>query len=562
MEAGKTNSTLFFLGILFIYLVLRAVAWKNTTLLEDHDSVSYLGQIKLFLTFDLQEIINMDPDGTPFYPFFGALCSLPGWSVETGARLCSLLFSSVLFLAVLGIGKQIAKRLAVAIGLLILSFSPVLISLSFSVLTEASYIATIYLGLWFFWTQYKEPKLWKGAILGIIFGLCFLNRTEGILYLAIIPLLQGAHSLFGRQKQYDFKRLTGWTFLFIISFSLLAIPQIWRVSHKMGHLAINGRQVWTLILKNPDGKSYEEKLYGLDLSPSQINLSYVQSHPEVIGQFVSKVRPRDYIEIMVWNYEQLNKEQLGILIGPLGLILFGFGLFALYLAGRHFEAFLVLAFIAFNLVGPLMHNVALRHIAVIAPLMVLIEGIGIVYLSQQLLEFHKSSFMGKHLPFVFLFVLIGASAPRLYVKLFRPPQFNSYFKNPEYSPMDLEEPVSIVQETARNELLRPPVIVARKNYLSYFAAGSPVLLPYTDYEGLVTYSHLNNIDFLFLQHRLLTEYPFLEAFLKDSSPPDDFLLVYRRKDRYGQNIELYRFQKHSQSTRAPGGLVQEGLEAK
>ena len=67
-----------------MYLIVRCLAWKNTILLEDTDSLFYLNNIKEFLTFDLQNIINLDADSTPFYPFFGALFSLPGWSVETG----------------------------------------------------------------------------------------------------------------------------------------------------------------------------------------------------------------------------------------------------------------------------------------------------------------------------------------------------------------------------------------------------------------------------------------------------------------------------------------------
>lgn len=519
-------------------MILRLYAWKNTVLLEDHGSLSKLEAIKVFLTFNLQNIINLDPDRTLFYEFFGALFSLPGWSLETGARLCSLFFSSLLFLAVIGIGKQIAKPLEVAMGLLILSLSPVLISLSFSVLLEPSYIAMIYLGMWLFWNQYKDPNLWKAGFLGIIFGLSFLSRVEGIMYVIIIPLLQGLYLLFSRYKHYGFNRFIVWAITFVFFFSLMAIPQIWRVSYKIGDFALNGRQVWSVLLNYPDGKSREEKVYGLDYSPSQINISYLMNHPEEVNKLVSnrsKMYLLQYLKNAVLGFTDFYDKKLGILIGSLGLIFFAFGLLALYQKGYRFETLLILAFIGFNLVPPLSHNfVAIRHIAIIAPIIMLMEGVGIFYLSDKLLE-NTNFYLGKYiLPFIFLFCLVGASAVSL-LNTFRPPSFNG-----EYSLSELKEPMSIINKISEKELLISPVIASRKGYLAYFTGGKQVCVPYIDYEGLVKYCELNKVYFLYLKHELLVTYPFMADFLRDQ-PPRDFVLIYSGVDPYGKKIELYRF---------------------
>ena len=58
-----------------------------------------------------------------------------------------MLFSMVLFLALLKIGLHLAPAGDVAKGLWLVSISPVLIPFSFSVLSVPSYVATIYLGL-------------------------------------------------------------------------------------------------------------------------------------------------------------------------------------------------------------------------------------------------------------------------------------------------------------------------------------------------------------------------------------------------------------------------------
>ena len=81
----------------------------------------------------------------------------------------------------------------------------------------------------------------------------------------------------------------------------------------MGQLAINGRQVWVQILNNPDGKSYEEKIYGLDYSKDQINLLFLQSHAEAARQLKTSVGPLTYLKTIVRNSIAFYEDRLGFL---------------------------------------------------------------------------------------------------------------------------------------------------------------------------------------------------------------------------------------------------------
>jgi len=524
-----------FLSIFSLYLILRLVAWKHAfTLGEDSDSVGYLYTIKAFLRFDLDKIIDLSPTITPFYPFFSAVLSLPTRSPEIGARLCSLLFSSLLFLSVFKIGKRIGNQTGVAAGLLILSFSTVLIPLSYGVLTESSYIATIYLGMWVFWTQFEHPDMGKAALLGCIFGLSFLNRTEGILYIAIIPFFQTVHLVVSRRRQYGVRRFAGWALVYLACFSVIVAPQIWRVSKKMGRFAINGRQVWSLVLNNPDGKSYDEKIHGLDYSPSLVNIDYLQIHPEAMkGYGRDHIDVRRYARNFMDEFKSLYQKQLGVLIGPFGFMCFAFGLIALYEAEKQFDLFLILAFIGLNLVPPLLHNVVVRHIAVIAPIMMLVEGIGIVHISHRLLASRNLYPKGRYvLPALLLAVLIGASAFVLRDETLDPPK--SHFA---YSPKDLEPSAEIIKNFSIQHSKRSPVIVAQWPFLAYYSNGIPVRLPFTDYEGLVKYCYLNHVDFLYLHYGTVKNHPFLVAF-REKNHDGKFELLYRGTDSFfHENIE-------------------------
>jgi len=548
--ATEVGGKALFLSIFVVYVVLRLIAWQQTVLVEDHDSLVYLDQIKIFRTFDWEKIISMGGFTTQFYPFSAALLSWPGWSAETSARFCSMLFSSLLFLSVLGIGNRVAGAKGAAFGLIILTFSPILIPFSFSVLAEPSYVALIYAGFWVFWTQYENPKFWKAGLLGLIFGLAFLTRIEALLNLFAIPFLQGVRVFLGRRQDNSLKRFVGWTAIFVLSFSLLAGLQIWRVSQKFGYFAIDERQVWTVARGVLDGKSYEEQINGLNFSPSQINVDYIRSHPEVQAQFASNASIKDVVlksaKTIVFNLDDLYRNKLNILLGPLGLLFFCAGLFALYKSGRPRDGLLVLAFIVFNSVGPLLYQVQIRYIAVIAPLMMLVEGIGIVHLAGSVATLWKrGSARENTVRLVFLLILLAAWALPLYWFYTSPTTFNG-----EYSPDSLREPARIVKSITETELLRPPTLSARKGYVIYYADAKPAALPYTDLQGLARFCELNKVDFLFLEHRLIQGYPFLDAF-NGGSLPAGFVLLYQGIDAFGGKMELYRFQKNSR------GLVKE-----
>lgn len=539
INMGDKKTHLIVLGILVSYVALRLIAWHTTILLEDHDSVSYLRTITDVVNLDWQRILRWSPDRTPFYPTIGALCKLPGWPVEMGARFASFLFSMLLFPVMLGIGNRLVEKSATLIGLLILCLNPVLVFLSVSVLTEPSYIAIVYLGLFVLLTSYGKLPLSGAAATGLIFGLGFLNRTEGIIFFVGVPILQGILSFQDSRSKDNIVAYIKWCALFMVIFTMLASMQIWHVSQKMGRFAINGRQVWMAILNTADDKSYDEKIYGLSHSPKITNLRYAQKHPEAIKRLVGEDYLKDSLETVkniLRNLLDLYQNQFGILVGPIGLILFGFGLVYLYQLGKRSEIAVIVCFILLNLIAPLAHNVTMRHIAVIAPIMMLLEGMGFMYLFSTV-----TNSANRHNGFTLFIVLTLAvhltvgSGISLMKNISNPARYNW-----EYNPKMIKVFAGKIRESLLKEKEGGPAIAARKSYLAYYASGLQNALPYTSYDKLVKWCRLNKIDFFFLQHRLVAAYPFLNKFKCEVAPPD-FLLLYTSKDNWGNNIELYRF---------------------
>src|SRR5436190_17100357 len=229
-ESSFRAGGLRFFILLIIFLLPRLLSWRNGTGLEDHDSVRYLMEVQALAKLDFTGFLRgLGVDDAPLFPFLGALFSLPVSSVETGARLCSLVFSLGVFAAILGIARRFTSLEAAALGLLIMSLNPVLILLSFTPITEPSYIGLVYLSFWAFWLQYENPTKWTGLLLGLLFGLAFLTRAEGLVFLAAIPVMQFVHFFF-RQARYRLHQLWSWALVFVLGFALLASVQVWQVS--------------------------------------------------------------------------------------------------------------------------------------------------------------------------------------------------------------------------------------------------------------------------------------------------------------------------------------------
>jgi len=536
-EVFTHSGTWYGLGLLAIYIALRTLAWKNTTLLEDTDSTSYLWYIAFLMEWpSFGQIVNLDPDFSPFYPFLATLFSLPGWSPEFSARLCSFVFSIGLFFAIAGIGNRLTARPSeIAIGLLLLCFTPILISLSISVLTEPSYIATVYIGLWLFLTQYKLPTLDKAALLGLVFGLSFLNRLEGLIFLAVIPFFQLLHYYIDKKRNYNLKHLVVWTLMFSTCFIVIITPQIWRVSEKMGHFALNGRQVYSVIMNNPDGKSLSEKIFGLDYSDSETNIEYLRVHYEPVKQMAANIPLTTYPIQFLKHLSGFYRVESAQLLGPLVIVFFAFGLLALYLSGRIYESLMAITFIGTTLLPSLLTPYLERHVAIILPLIALIAGIGIAYVARTLLENTRFRQRGVTLlSLLFVAATIVLLAPPLGKAVITPPKFND-----EYSHAELQKPLELVRNIATNELHRKAVIVGERGYLAHYSGAKQLYLPYTDLQRLIKFCELNKADFLYFSHQRVQTHPFFVDYLQNGLPKN-FALLYFGLDYQGSKVVLYR----------------------
>jgi hypothetical protein len=304
----------------------------------------------------------------------------------------------------------------------------------------------------------------------------------------------------------------------------------------MGGFAINGRQAWALFLgRDLTGVACDRKLWGLDYSPSEMNIQYIETHAQVRSQLVSTRSTRDYLAAAARNLTLLYHYAIPAMAGALGIALFALGLVALYLRGQRFETFLVIAFMVNAISAPIVQNLLLRHVLVMLPLILCVAGIGAADLVERLLG--DPSLQSRWATVGLLLVTgawVSAEGMPLRDAIFYPPTFNR-----EYSRAELEEPIRIVERIEKEELHRQPVVCSRRPYLQWYADTDMVSLPFTDAKGLRTYLALNRSDFLFLEYTQLANFPFLSEFA-GPVPPDGFQLLYRKDTPANGRLELYR----------------------
>ena len=531
--------TILYLVVFSIFLFFRLLSWHNDPLFEDHDSVVLMKQALTYRSLDMNQIAKLDASKTPFYPAFVALLTPSDEKVELGARVTTFLFSLILFFILIILGKKYTSPIGVASGLLFLSVSPELIRLSFSILTEPSYITTVYLGLAIFLWHCHQPSILKSILLGVVFGSAFLNRVEGILFLVFIPVAHLGHYFINTENKYQFHTCLKYCAIFVFTYSLVITPQIMSVSEKMNQFSLNGRQVWSKLLSGDvSNRSYEEKIMGLDYSPREVNIQYLLKNPSEVASADNSLSLTKYAKTILRNFNELYRYRLGELLGPFCIFFAGIGLYSLLIRKKYFETLLFLGFIVIGLIAPLVHNVVIRHIAVIAPAIMLLAGVGI----GQLYDLLKPNNHQLNRVWFISLMIVATVFITMFPQTLKLKELilDEDTINREYRPSDYDQVIRILKNDAslQNLKLSEAKISSRKHYISFYSGLERVRIPYTEYNELVYYLKLNSVNYLFLDYRKLKLYPFLDSFNKDVS--SDFTLLFDGVNWRNDNIRLYR----------------------
>jgi len=215
-----------------LYLVLTAKG-------IDPDGTVYLSAANDFLKGDfLKAFSNVFP---PFYPFLTALLSPLAGDVELAGRIVSLIFGTLTLLPVYYLGRRLFGEKITIFSIFLLIFHPYLAEFSGSVLSESVYTFLVALGVLVGWKG-LDSKSWSLMfLLGILLGLAYLTRPEGLGFVALFLLWIFFSE--GLRFWQGFRIKWFMALSLVVGISIFAIPYIlflhqvtgkWILSQKIG----------------------------------------------------------------------------------------------------------------------------------------------------------------------------------------------------------------------------------------------------------------------------------------------------------------------------------------
>ncbi len=175
----------------------------------------------------------------PLYPFLISLISPDTPYVEITGRLISLFFGTMALIPIYYLSKEVAGLKGATFSCLFYAFHPYLTAYSGMLLSEATYWCIFTLAVYFFWTGLKKGNFFRCIISGILLGLAYLTRPEGIGYLFTFWMWI---LFYGGLKRGWFKKtvLLGGV---ILPFVLFLIPYMIYIHQETGHWLISKKAI-------------------------------------------------------------------------------------------------------------------------------------------------------------------------------------------------------------------------------------------------------------------------------------------------------------------------------
>ena len=170
----------------------------------------------------------------PLYPLLIAAASFLTGDYESAGRLVSLILGALLPLPVFGIAARLFNRTVAVIAAILSLSHPLLIYLSFMVLSEGGYATLLLSAIYLVIRALDESsnRLW--LLIGAAFGLCYLFRAEALVAFTISVL-------FAFIAKGNFIEKGKRMVVAILVFSFFALPVVFFIYKSTGRLMLEAK---------------------------------------------------------------------------------------------------------------------------------------------------------------------------------------------------------------------------------------------------------------------------------------------------------------------------------
>ena len=221
------------IGVAAIALAIRVLVAEFLPVIPP-DGVVYVAVAKQFQATGSA----FDPLFHPLYPLLIALAQPFVGDWEMSGRLVSAFFGALVILPAFALTRGIVGRQAALLSCVFIAVHPRLVQNSASVLCEATYTFLLVTGVLAARRGLVSGPRALIPLAGVCFGLSYLVRPEGLLYLVGLVLIAFFMLVTGRERA---GAVVPWLGGAVVIFTAIVAPYVWYLAEAWGHFTLSGK---------------------------------------------------------------------------------------------------------------------------------------------------------------------------------------------------------------------------------------------------------------------------------------------------------------------------------
>jgi len=517
------------------------------------DEIHYL---KLAASGSLEGLSNvLHAYWSPFYPFMVAVFSKIVPDFELAARLFSMLCGTALIVPLYFFVKSHFNKKIAILTALWCALYPVTAFHDTGIFTESLYTLLVISGLLTGWHALSRKSWLWGGLTGILFGLGYMTRPEGIGFLMVffgISLIVGLHQWI-RMKTY---RIILIGMIGIAGFIAVSSPYLLFLHRTSGRWMLSTKasnqqgEIYAMTKKQDEIDRYrilndDNTQLPLDQLYHIGNFNTVDTdEKETLVKVTVPLLMRKYIE----NLYKIVKEWIPKTLTSVLFVLITLGLWGLpWDRKRLIRELYLLFYICFFWFGviPMFHATE-RYFLPFFPLCFIWAGKGMeiftIWIGSTLKQLIQSSKAKRWirpmaLAGVVLFVFGGSFLPELGKVINRREWAYGYWN----SPVEQKQAGLWLKEYASGI----PVIMSRNHTADYYAGNfdvkQSVEIPLDELDRVRVYAAHRNVKYLLLNERYIQDNPNMQPLFQETKVPDFLKIIYNQIDPLGMRTIIYEF---------------------
>lgn len=484
---------------------------------------------------------KVDTVSSPLYPLFIGLFYRSLGDLELAGRLVSLVFGSFLVVPVYLLSSKIYNRKIAEISGILISIYFILIQYSIEVLSESMYAFLLAAGAVIGYVALIERKHIHYLMTGSCFALCYLTRAEGFGYIFIFILIEIIFWLFNNKLETG-RRLVMHLCIFVLGFLIISSPYLIFIHSQTGHWISDQKAGLNIeaadAMASKDPLAAQEAFYGLIENGTKMKGNFLMNEVKSNTFDLIINNPLKMLKIYGRNAGEEYYFAVPKIFTPLMIMLVGIGLFRRRWSKERLmkEVYIFLIIIYHLMLYPLFH-IEYRYLMPVLPMAIIWAANGINELQDwvehaigyQEMNLHKiKKIFYKN--FVLIFVILSLIPMLILIPL----HFNSdiYFNQAnEYKEAGLWMKKNVPEN---------PAIMAKRPYISFYAEGTFIPLPFANYSSMIKYAKIHHVKYIAIDRiETLGLRPQLAFLLNRSLVPKKNLELIYEIDRLNK-ILIYR----------------------